>query len=142
MTGSTHFGISLSDNFARTVKRLAKSCYKSEKEKQLFRACLEEIYQSLKIRPDNPPDFYSVTCQWLRGLSYQDGCELRKLFFSMPGRSGASGEGRLLYIVDNFNNSVVLQWIYTHEQYKKQPPYNALKEVVLEWINSRSELRS
>lgn len=132
MIGSTHFGISLSDNFKRSVKKLAKACYKSEKEKQLFVTCLEEIYQNLKIKPDDPPGFYSVTCQWLRGVAHQDGCELRKLFFSMPARSGASGEGRLLYIVDNFNNDIALQWLYTHEQYKKQPPYDALKEVVLE----------
>jgi hypothetical protein len=142
VTGSTQFGINLSNNFRRTLKRLAKVCYKSEKEKQLFITCLQEIYRNLEIQPDDPPDFSSVTCHWLRGVVHQEECELRKLFFSMPGRSGASGEGRILYIVDNLNREVELQWVYTHDQYKKQPPYDALREVVLEWMNSRSELRS
>jgi hypothetical protein len=73
----------------------------------------------------------SVSEPW-PGSFGRPGWNLRKLKFTMPGLKGASGLGRLLYIVDEQRKEIHLLWIYTHQEFSKQPPTKDLKKAAKE----------
>jgi len=52
----------------------------------------------------------------------------------MPGLEGASGLGRLLYIVDEQRKKVHLVWVYTHHEFSKQPPTKDIKKAAKEIV--------
>ncbi len=59
---------------------------------------------------------------------------LRKFKLPMPGVKGASARGRLLYIVDRQAREIYLLWIYTHQEFIKQPPTTDLKKAVKDLV--------
>ncbi|WP_315788873.1 hypothetical protein [Fischerella sp. JS2] len=45
---------------------------------------------------------------------------------------GASGQVRLMYLVNNIDYVIKLVWIYNHEQFAKRPAEKDLKSVIKE----------
>ena len=74
-----------------------------------------------------------------KGVEISNDQEFRKLVFPMPGRSGASGEGRLMYLV-NYNDYLIkLVWIYTHEEFASRPPEKDLKQLLQNILSEENE---
>jgi hypothetical protein len=123
-----------SGKFERTVKSLKKG-YKSKQDAQTFVGVVTNIVQGLTITPR--PDSSRLE-SWPSNLR-SDEWEFRKLVFILPGRKGASGEGRLMYLIDDARKLIQLIWIYTHEEFKKRPPDKDLKGIMQELLDGESE---
>lgn len=130
--GSPVFKIIAADKFTRTAKSLKKG-YKSKRSEQEFVNCVAGIVESLTkdARPDS-----SRLEPVPKGVNILD-WEFRKLMFTLPERSGASREGRLMYMV-NYNECLIkLVWIYTHEEFKGRPPEKDLKQLLQELLGEQ-----
>jgi len=57
----------------------------------------------------------------------------------MPGLKGASGQGRLMYLINSIQSSIILVWIYTHEEYEGRPDEKSLEAVLQDAIASLPE---
>ena len=118
-----------SAKFTRNLKALKKQ-YKSKRAAQPFIDCIGDIVEALS---QNPYPDASRLEPW-PNISYPS-WEFRKLIFSVPGRSGASGEGRLMYLVNQQRLLILLIWLYTHEDFKKRPPDKDLKTLMRELLD-------
>jgi hypothetical protein len=121
--------------FERSFKALKKG-FKSKRQGEVLVTMVQEIFASLRANPRHPDSRMEPTP---KGVDLPDGGEFRKLLFDMPGLSGASGEGRLMYIVDFQARRIQLVWIYTHEEYKGRPPDKDLRQILQEALEVEDE---
>jgi mRNA-degrading endonuclease YafQ of YafQ-DinJ toxin-antitoxin module len=131
---SAHYNIVLSGKFERAIKALKKS-YKSKQDGKTFAGVVANIVQGLTIDP-RPGD--SRLEPWPSNLR-SDTWEFRKLVFTLPGRKGASAQGRLMYLVSDSLKLLQLVWIYTHEEFQKRPPDKDLKGIMQELLDNQDQ---
>lgn len=124
MTGSTQFLIEDSDNFKRSFKKLAKVHGASFVE--LVADILEDLTEDQYPRNSrNEP---------LPGkIKLTEGWTFHKLDFRVS--KGASGQIRLMYLVNTTTCIVKPVWIYSHEQFTKRPSDRDLQSVIKEIID-------
>lgn len=124
MTGSTPFSIEESDNFNRSFKKLAK-IHKLQKEQ--FVAIITKTLENLI---DDPLPNKSRREPLPRKSQLPEGWTFHKLeiWFS----EGASGQIRLMYLVNANTYTIKLVWIYSHEQFAKRPDDADLNNVIRE----------
>ncbi len=136
MSGSATFRINPSDKFKRSYKELLKRHYKGEKAKQAFEECVAQIVRDLS----NNPFLAGSFAEGLPGgLRISEEWEFRKYYFDMPKLRGASGEGRLMYLVNRSQGVIKLVWIYTHSEFEKRPPDKTLKQLMQDLMESQAE---
>jgi hypothetical protein len=87
------FSVQPTPKFERSAKILKKS-FKSKRQEQTFVDCVTAIVQSLVQEPRDPDSRLEPIP---KGLNVPENGEFRKLVFQVPGKSGAAGEGRLMY---------------------------------------------
>ncbi len=121
MTGSTPFSIETSENFNRSFKKLAKVHGTGFVE--LVTEILEDLTEDqYPINSRNEP---------LPGkIQLTEGWTFHKLEFRIS--KGASGQIRLMYLVNTTACVIRLVWIYSHEQFAKRPADKDLKSVINE----------
>lgn len=124
MTGSTPFSIESSDNFRRSFKKLAKVHGNSFVE--LITKTLEDLIDDRYPRNSrNEP---------LPGkIQLPEGWTFHKLELWVA--KGASGQIRLMYLVNETTYTIKLVWIYNHEQFAKRPADADLKSVIREILD-------
>ncbi|MFB2894225.1 hypothetical protein ACE1CI_15045 [Aerosakkonemataceae cyanobacterium BLCC-F50] len=124
MTGSTPFSIESSDNFRRSFKKLAKVHGSSFVE--LITKTLEDLIDDRYPRNSrNEP---------LPGkIQLPEGWTFHKLELWVA--KGASGQIRLMYLVNATSCTIKLVWIYSHEQFAKRPDDADLKSVIREILD-------
>lgn len=118
MTGSTPFLIEKSDNFQRSFKKLAK--FHGSTFVELVAEALENLIDDpypYNSRQEPLPGKIKLTAGWT----------FHKL--EMRVSQGASGQIRLMYLVNGSTCSISLVWIYSHEQFAKRPTDRDLKSV-------------
>lgn len=135
MTGSQKYLIVPTKNFERWLKKLVKH-YRGGREKQAFQALIAQLTGNLCLDP-HPSN--SALEPIPRKITLPEELEFRKLRFAMPGLRGASGQGRLMYLVNFVQHSIVLVWIYTHEEFEKRPDEKNLKVALQDAIDSLPE---
>lgn len=127
MAGSTACQIRRTENFERTLKVLLRSHYRKDRGAERdFLSLLEKKLTALVAGsqlPHTRPEGWPAS-------SFVEDWQLWKHYFPMPGLSGAAGEGRLIYLLHAKNNALVLLWIYTHKDFEKRPPDEALRAVI------------
>jgi mRNA-degrading endonuclease YafQ of YafQ-DinJ toxin-antitoxin module len=121
VTGSTPFSIETSENFNRSFKKLAKVHGTGFVE--LVTEILEDLTEDqYPINSRNEP---------LPGkIQLTEGWTFHKLEFRIS--KGASGQIRLMYLVNTTACVIRLVWIYSHEQFAKRPADKDLKSVINE----------
>ncbi|MEH2023433.1 hypothetical protein [Nostoc sp.] len=124
MTGSTPFSIEKSDNFNRSFKKLAKA-YKSD-----FVECVAEVLEDL-IEDQYPINSRKEPLP--RKIELPQGWSFHKLELKVS--KGASGQIRLMYLVNTTDCVIKLVWIYNHEQFAKRPTEVDLKSVLKEILD-------
>ena len=136
--GSPTYRVIPSDKFARAAKVMKKS-YKSSRESQAFLDCLASLVEQLiqDPRPEN-----SQLEPIPKGVNLQDEWEFHKLFFRVPGRSGASGEGRIMYLINPITYVIKLVWLYTHAEFKGRPADKDLKQLLQDLLNEIEDQES
>lgn len=124
MAGSIPFSIEESDNFKRSFKKLAKIHKTSFVE--LIAKTLEDLID------DQYPN--NSRHEPLPGkIKLPEGWTFHKLdiWFS----KGASGQIRLMYLVNTATYTIKLVWFYSHEQFSKRPTDADLKSVIREILD-------
>lgn len=135
MTGSSKFLRVPTRNFERWLKRLIKY-YKGSREKQAFIAFVFQLIDELCDEP-RPSNSAPEPIPGKMGLLQE--LEFRKLRFAMPGLRGASGQGRLMYLINSTQRKIILVWIYTHEEFEGRPDDKSLKVSLQDAIASLEE---
>jgi mRNA-degrading endonuclease RelE of RelBE toxin-antitoxin system len=121
VTGSNPFSIEESDNFKRSFKKLAKS---------LGDDFVEILAEALENLIDDPYPIRSRNEPLPAKIKLPEGWTFDKLEIKVG--KGASGQVRLMYMV-NFDNLIIqLVWIYNHEQFAKRPADKDLKDIIQE----------
>lgn len=121
MSGSTPFSIEASDNFKRSFKKLAKNHGASFVE--IISKVLEELIDDQypnNSRNEPLPGKIKLPEEWT----------FHKIDFRIA--KGASGQIRLMYLVNATTCIIKLVWIYSHEQFSKRPADADLKSVLRE----------
>ena len=124
MTGLNPFSIDKdSENFSRSLRKLYKDT--SKRDQKVLVDQLKDILEGLidEPRPTNSrlePIPGKVTLPPLH--------EFRKLDFSIA--KGASGQIRLMYLVNLDSQVITALWIYSHEQFSKRPADKDISKVI------------
>lgn len=124
MSGSTPFSIEASDNFKRSFKKLAKIHGASFVE--IISKVLEELIDDQypnNSRNEPLPGKIKLPEEWT----------FHKIDFRIA--KGASGQIRLMYLVNATTCIIKLVWIYSHEQFSKRPADADLKSVLREILD-------
>jgi mRNA-degrading endonuclease RelE of RelBE toxin-antitoxin system len=124
VTGLTPFSIEESDNFKRSFKKLAKV------HKNSF---VELIAKTLEgLIDDQYPN--NSRLEPLPGkIQLPEGWTFHKLEIWVS--KGASGQIRLMYLVNATTYTIKLVWIYSHEQFAKRPADADLKSAIREILD-------
>lgn len=125
MTGSTPFSIEASENFVRSLKKLSKAYNKG------FREIIAELLEGLMDEP-YPPNSRDEPLPSKMKLA--EGWTLHKLDLKVS--KGASGQIRLMYLVNESIAVIKPLWIYSHEQFVKRPPDKDIKSAIQEALES------
>ncbi|NET81116.1 MAG: hypothetical protein F6J94_03835 [Moorea sp. SIO1F2] len=120
MTGSNPFSIEASHKFKRSLKKLAKFHGNS------FVELVTQIVENLKQDPY--PRKYRQEPLPKKTNLYDEGWTFHKLEFTVS--KGASGQIRLMYLVNTTTSVIKLVWIYTHKQFEKRPDDKDLRSVI------------
>lgn len=119
MTGSTPFLIEESDNFKRSFKKLAK----------VFGVdFIELVAESLENLTEEQYPINSRNEPLPSKIKLPEGWTFHKLELKVS--KGASGQIRLMYLVNTTTCIIKLVWIYSHEQFTKRPTDKDLKSVI------------
>lgn len=132
MTGSPKFLRVPTRNFERSLRRLIKR-YKGSREKQAFIVFISQLVDELCNEP-HPSNSAFEPIPGKMALSEE--LEFRKLRFAIPGLRGASGQGRLMYLINSTQHKIILVWIYTHEEFEGRPDDKSLKVALQDAIAS------
>jgi mRNA-degrading endonuclease YafQ of YafQ-DinJ toxin-antitoxin module len=124
VTGSTPFLIEDSDNFNRSFKKLVKVHREQliTLIEQTLEALIEDQYP-LNSRQEPLPSKIDLPDEWT----------FHKL--ELRFARGASGQIRLMYLVNLTTCTIKLVWIYSHEQFSKRPADVDLKNVIKEILD-------
>ncbi|MGL6341494.1 MAG: type II toxin-antitoxin system RelE/ParE family toxin [Waterburya sp.] len=124
MTGSTPFLIEKSDNFQRSLKKLVKAHGKR---------FTQIIIETLENLTENPYPHNSRQEPLPGKLRLSQDLTFHKLELRIS--KGASGQIRLMYLVNNSDRIIKLVWIYSHEQFTKRPADRDLQAVIKEILD-------
>ncbi|GAB1542472.1 hypothetical protein NUACC21_51460 [Scytonema sp. NUACC21] len=124
MAGSTPFSIEESENFKRSFKRLAK-IHGSDFIEIAANALEDLIEDAFRINSRNEP--------LPKKMQLPEGWTFHKLDLKVS--KGASGQIRLMYLVNTTDCIIKLVWIYSHEQFVKRPADKDIKSLIREILD-------
>lgn len=124
MTGSILFSIEETDNFKRSFKKLAKVHRNS---------FVELIAKTLEDLIDNQYPNNSRHEPLPEKIQLPEGWTFHKLELRVS--KGASGQIRLMYLVNETTYTIKLVWIYSHEQFAKRPADADLRSIIREILD-------
>jgi mRNA-degrading endonuclease RelE of RelBE toxin-antitoxin system len=116
MSGSNHYSLEETRKFKRSLKKLATPALKQP---------LAHYLKELTLNPEHPksrrepqPGGYAIPTDWV----------FYKLRFQIS--KGASGQIRLMYLVNESSKRIRLLWIYNHDQFAKRPAERDLVNLI------------
>lgn len=122
-------------NFEDSYKRLKKA-YLKKGGRQLDK--LEgEVASGLRALGVNPRFPGAFERYQLPAKSPREGIEFWRWVFDLPGMTGGSRCGRLLYAIVEERRLVRPFWIYNHDQFAKRPPDDRIRKYLWEIANRR-----
>lgn len=131
MSDEDSFDIRYSNKFESTYKGIFRTHYRQNTTAgDEFEEFFDALEEALAIDPCVQG---SVSVSWPGNFGCP-GWNLRKFKLPMPGLRGASARGRLLYILNRQAREIYLLWIYTHQEFIKQPPTTDLKKAVKDLV--------
>jgi mRNA-degrading endonuclease YafQ of YafQ-DinJ toxin-antitoxin module len=124
VTGSPAFSIEESNNFKRSFRKLAKVHKGSFVE--LIAKTLEDLIDDRYPKNSRQEPLPGK-------VELPEGWTFHKLELRIA--KGASGQIRLMYLVNATTCTIKLVWIYSHEQFAKRPTDTNLKSVIREILD-------
>ncbi len=131
MSGSAPYGLNRLPKFERSLTDLIKSHYKAGKQLEAFYNQVTGFFSAIETAPHHVK---GAKAESWPANAYHIDFRLYKLYFNLPGLTGAAREGRLMYLVCDKTRTVDLLWIYTHKQFAKRPPDGDLKPILAEAV--------
>lgn len=125
MTGLTPFSIKECDNFKRSFKKIAKVIGTN------FVKIIAGVLENLT---ENPYPINSRQEPLPGKIHLPEGWTFHKLELKVS--KGASGQIRLMYLVNRIDCEIIPVWIYNHEKFAKRPPEQNLKGIIKQIIES------
>ena len=122
MTGSDPFLIESNDIFEDYLQKLLKS------NKSFKNQIVETVGDYLEKLITDPYLSKSHLEPVPKSYEIREGWTFRKLAFTIG--KGASGQIRLMYLVNEQERIIRPLWVYNHEQFEKRPPDKELKNVL------------
>lgn len=119
-----------SSSFVSSFQKLLKT-YKSKSQQQEF---IQFISDKLKELLKNPYPLDSRQESLPKKVILPNKCTFHKLAFKYE--NGASGQIRIMYLVNEKDLIIKPIWIYTHEQFSKRPPDKDIKNVINESLEN------
>ena len=123
MTGSTPFLIEPSKNFERSFKKLFK--VHGDNFKELMEKVLKDLTENqypVNSRQEPLPRKIQLPEEWT----------FHKLELKIS--KGASGQIRLMYLIDPNAQVIKLVWVYSHDQFAKRPADQDLRNIIQEFL--------
>ena len=124
MSGLTPFSLEKSETFERSFKKLVKS-YKSSSQQREFKELIAQEFRELII---NPYPLKSRSEPLPSGLKLVKNWQFYKLVIVIT--KGASGQVRIMYLVNEIERIIKLLLIYNHKQFQKRPPDKDIREAI------------
>lgn len=121
MTGLTPFSLEKSANFGRSFKKLVKA-YKID-----LVAIIGDCLENLLVNPYPPTSRDEPLPKRTR---LPQGWTFHKLELRVG--KGASGQIRIMYLVNEEISEIRPLWIYSHEQFTKRPSDQEIDSVIQE----------
>jgi hypothetical protein len=113
------------ERFESSLKKLIKNHYrKNERARNSFLDLIDNFIKELRENPCS--NYFSDDENFPKG-SYDQKLKFRKIKFRTPELKGASGCGRLMYVVCETRCTFYLVWVYTHEEFSKRPSDDDLR---------------
>lgn len=136
MAGSQPYSRVATRKFETSLKPLIKH-YRGSKDRQTFQAFVAQMINDLCSEPR--PTHSSL--EPLPGkITLTEELEFRKIRFAMvPRLGGAAGQGRLMYLINSAQSTIILVWIYTHEEFEGRPDARSLRATLQEAMNTSPE---
>jgi mRNA-degrading endonuclease YafQ of YafQ-DinJ toxin-antitoxin module len=124
VTGLSPFSIEKSENFQRSFRKLSKAYNKGFVGivVNLLEALLDDPYPS-NSRDEPLPS----------KMKLPEGWTFHKLELRVS--KGASGQIRLMYLVNESAAVIIPLWIYSHEQFVKRPADKELRNAIQEALD-------
>lgn len=127
MSGSMEWQLRPGNSFEKRLKLFFEKNYKNDKTgKQKFIDEFNTLQSDLRQNPMIPNSFKE---KWPAN-SYNPKFDLIKYYFKLPNLSGSAREGRLIYLLDKEQKTIVLLTIYTHKQEKDRPDDSELRNLI------------
>ena len=123
MTGLIPYSIEQSESFVRSLKKLIKSY--SKRMQKTLRNCLTDMIEDLL---DNPYPATSRNEPLPTKMQLPEQWTFHKLTLRVS--KGASGQVRLMYLVNETDRLIRPIWIYNHEQFVKRPPDKDIQRTI------------
>lgn len=125
------FSLKYTASFKTSIEKLSKSkrFKKNQSEKKILQDKLKEIFKEITVDPFFVASLISSEPEPLPSkLKLPSTFEFRKIRFKIG--TGASGQVRIIYLINRDKCTVSLLSIFTHEEYEKRPPDGYLKAVI------------
>jgi mRNA-degrading endonuclease YafQ of YafQ-DinJ toxin-antitoxin module len=126
VTGSNRFSIEETENFKRSFKKLGK-VHKS--------GLINEFARILEGLLDHPYPSNAREEPLPSNVRLPEGWTFHKIAFKVA--RGASGQIRLMYLVNEEFRRIRLLWLYSHEQFVGRPSDKSLKSVIQDALDSQ-----
>lgn len=147
VNSSAPYKIDLTDNFRSSVSQLKKAHYKKDTASgAAFEAVLDGYFLKFEKAPHAVP---SSRAEPWPAKCHDERFKFYKSDFHMPGLSGASGQGRIMWLVCDGTTTVHVVWVYTHAQYGGRPSdkglrveLNSAMEGAIKALRERAESQS
>jgi len=110
-------------SFAKDLKRLAKDLYKSDRQRQDF---LKFVVSFVEVLEHCGPSCPQLDARVMAGVPAPKGCKLYKFYLRPPETRGASGEMRVLALVNEADRVIELLMTYTHADYPNPSCYPSI----------------
>lgn len=124
MTGLPLFQLEKTSSFEHSFKILLKT-YKSKIQQQEFTQCISSNLKLLTINPYPPKSRFEPLPSKLKLLL---NWQFHKLVIKFL--KGASGEIRIMYLVNEKEKIIKPIFIYTHQQFAKRPPDKEIRDLL------------
>jgi len=141
VSGCETYQIVLLERFEGSLQKLIKSHYrKNERARNSFLELIEYFISELRKNPGS--------CPLSEDEGFPKGChqpvfKFRKIRFDMPELQGATGCGRLIYVIHEELCIVYLVWVYTHKEFRRRPHDDDLRrEFLIIQQNAESNLEA
>ncbi len=126
------------NNYTKSYLSLHKKHYsKNNRGQKKLDSIINKLIELLSINPRPPVPIARRVIPEIKKLEREPypakvskHLELWKLYFKMPDLKKGASHGRIMFLINEQEKTVVLFWIYTHSEYSGRPSEKELRKII------------